>query len=210
MKNQIIEKYIDMYLTHNEAPKNVYVFAKSLNISEQEFYQYYPSIEAIEASIFQEWFAEVKQNVESSELFITYAAREKFLAIYFAWIEALKKHRSFVVARWQTQSKQIALPKTPSFLKPLKHDFIAFSQSILNEGMQSKEITERKFISDKYADAQWLNLLFITNFWVNDNSINFEKSDEAIEKSVNLAFDLMGQTALDSMLNFGKFLFQNR
>jgi hypothetical protein len=67
MKNQIIEKYIDLYLTHNEAPKNVYVFAKSLNISEQEFYQYYPSIEAIEATIFQDWFAEVKQNVESSE-----------------------------------------------------------------------------------------------------------------------------------------------
>ncbi|MDP3930128.1 MAG: TetR family transcriptional regulator C-terminal domain-containing protein [Bacteroidota bacterium] len=210
MKNQIIEQYIDMYLTHNEAPKNVYVFAKSLNITEQEFYQYYPSIEAIEASIFQEWFKEVKNNVESSELYANYAVREKFLAIYFAWIEALKQHRSFVVARWQTQSKQISLPKTPTFLKPLKEDFIAFSQNILGEGMQSKEITERKFISDKYADAQWLNLLFITNFWVNDHSINFEKSDEAIEKSVNLAFDLMGQTALDSMLNFGKFLFQNR
>ncbi|MFY8191410.1 MAG: TetR/AcrR family transcriptional regulator [Bacteroidia bacterium] len=210
MKNQIIEQYIDMYLTHNEAPKNVYVFAKSLNITEQEFYQYYPSIEAIEASIFQEWFKEVKNNVESSELYANYAVREKFLAIYFAWIEALKQHRSFVVARWQTQSKQISLPKTPTFLKPFKEDFIAFSQNILGEGMQSKEITERKFISDKYADAQWLNLLFITNFWVNDNSVNFEKSDEAIEKSVNLAFDLMGQTALDSMLNFGKFLFQNR
>jgi DNA polymerase III delta prime subunit len=92
----------------------------------------------------------------------------------------------------------------------IRNKVISFSQTILNEGMQSKEITERKFISDKYADAQWLNLLFITNFWVNDHSINFEKSDEAIEKSVNLAFDLMGQTALDSMLNFGKFLFQNR
>jgi hypothetical protein len=210
MKNQIIEKYMDMYLTQGEAPKNVYVFAKALNITEQEFYGFFPSIEAIEASIFQEWFKGVKQQVESSELFVGYAAREKFLAIYFAWIESLKNHRSFVVARWKTQSKHISIPKTPEFLKPFKYDFISFAQEILNEGMQSKEITERKFLSDKYADAQWLNLLFITNFWVNDHSINFEKSDEAIEKSVNLAFDLMGQTALDSMLNFGKFLFQNR
>jgi hypothetical protein len=210
MKNQIIEQYIDMYLTQSEAPKNVYVFAKSLNITEQEFYTFFPSIESIEASIFQEWFKEVKQNIESSELFAGYAAREKFLAFYFAWIESLKKHRSFVVAKWKSQTKQISVPKTPEFLKPLKDDFISFAQGILNEGMQSNEITERKFLSDKYADSQWLNLVFITNFWVNDHSTNFEKSDEAIEKSVNLAFDLMGQTALDSMLNFGKFLFQNR
>lgn len=210
MKDIIIEKYIDLYLTNASEIKNVYVFAKHLNISEEEFYQYYPSLEAIESNIFADWFKTVKNNVINSELYPNYSSREKLLSLYFAWIEALKKHRSFVCERWEKQTKQISIPKTPDFLKSLKEEFLSFSNEILKEGIQSNEISDRKFIGDKYADALWLNLLFVTNFWVNDQSTNFEKTDEAIEKSVNLAFDLMGQTALDSMLNFGKFLFQNR
>jgi hypothetical protein len=38
---------------------------------------------------------------------------------------------------------------------------------------------------------------------------NFEKTDAAIEKSVNLAFDLIGKGILDNALDFGKFLYQN-
>jgi hypothetical protein len=53
-------------------------------------------------------------------------------------------------------------------------------------------------------------LLFVTDFWLKDKSPGFEKTDEAIERSLNLAFDLMGKSPLDSMLEFGKFLFQNK
>ncbi|MFN9518224.1 MAG: TetR/AcrR family transcriptional regulator, partial [Bacteroidota bacterium] len=58
--------------------------------------------------------------------------------------------------------------------------------------------------------ALWANLLFVMGFWLKDSSNAFEKTDEAIERSVNLAFDLMGRSPLDSMIEFGKFLFQNR
>ena len=40
-------------------------------------------------------------------------------------------------------------------------------------------------------------------------SKSFEKTDAAIEKSVNLIMELMGKSALDSMFDLGKFLFQN-
>jgi hypothetical protein len=33
-------------------------------------------------------------------------------------------------------------------------------------------------------------------------------TDAAIEKSVNLAFKLISDNALDSMIDFGKFIFQ--
>ena len=65
-------------------------------------------------------------------------------------------------------------------------------------------------MDDKYADGLWVNFVFIINFWLKDNSKGFEKTDEAIERSVNLAFDLMGKSALDAALDFGKFLFQNK
>jgi hypothetical protein len=45
---------------------------------------------------------------------------------------------------------------------------------------------------------------------MDDTSNAFEKTDAAIEKSVNLAMDLMGKSPLDAALDFGKFLFQNK
>jgi len=55
-----------------------------------------------------------------------------------------------------------------------------------------------------------LQLLFVIGFWIKDDSIAFEKTDAAIEKAVNLSFDLMGKGPLDAMLDFGKFLYQNK
>jgi hypothetical protein len=84
-----------------------------------------------------------------------------------------------------------------------------FAKPTIQQGLADKELEERKFISDRYHDAVWVNTLFILNFWSNDNSKGFEKTDAAIEKSVNLMLELMGKSALDSLLDMGKFLLQN-
>ena len=44
---EIRAAYIDYVLTHNEAPKTVYSFAKDLGISESEFYDHFSSFEGI-------------------------------------------------------------------------------------------------------------------------------------------------------------------
>jgi hypothetical protein len=210
MKEQILQAYVQQCLETQEGPKNVYVFAKSLGIEEKEFYTYYASLEAVEQDIFSTWFKQVKEEIEHTEVYAGYMAREKFLAFYFAWIEALKGHRSFVTLLYKRKTEGMPVPQFPVYLKNLKEHFIDFSKGIINEGIAGKEIEERKFLSDKYADAMWLNLLFVMHFWIKDDSSGFEKTDAAIEKSVNLAFDLMGKSPLDSLLDFGKFIFQNR
>ncbi|OYU95999.1 MAG: hypothetical protein CFE21_06195 [Bacteroidetes bacterium B1(2017)] len=210
MKEQIIDAYIKHCLTKGEAPKNVYVFAQELGIEEKEFYAYYASLEAIEKNIFSTWFEQVKTQLESTELYAGYSAREKFLAFYFAWIEALKNHRSFVVMLMHKQHKHMPIPSFPSFLKEFRAAYLEFAKGILSQAISANEIEDRKFLSDKYQEGMWLNLVFVMNFWTKDSSPEFEKTDEAIEKSVNLAFDLLGKSPLDTMLDFGKFLFQNK
>ena len=59
-------------------------------------------------------------------------------------------------------------------------------------------------------EALWMQVGFVFRYWVEDRSPRFEKTDAAIEKSVNLAFDLMGKSALDSFLDFAKFLYQHK
>jgi len=47
-------------------------------------------------------------------------------------------------------------------------------------------------------------------FWMDDDSAGFEKTDMAIEKSVNTIFDVFDNTPLDAVLDFGKFLWKER
>ncbi len=77
-----------------------------------------------------------------------------------------------------------------------------------NSVIDKKEINYRKYISDKYKQGIWLQTLFVLNYWVNDNSENFEMTDAAIEKAVNLSFKLFGDTVLDNVIDFGKFMMQ--
>jgi hypothetical protein len=87
--------------------------------------------------------------------------------------------------------------------------FEEFAKEVIAEGINTGEIIDRKFLSDKYSDALWLQLMFVINFWVDDQSTDFERTDEAIEKGLNVTFDLMATSPLDSMIEYGKFLFRN-
>ena len=49
-------------------------------------------------------------------------------------------------------------------------------------------------------------MIFVLNFWINDNSGRFEKTDEAIEKGINVTFDLFQRSPIDNLFEYGKFL----
>lgn len=210
MSQQLIEHYINYTLTHNKSPESVYLFAKEAGITEAEFYTYYASLAALEAAIFAEWWKNTSDSAAANEVYQQYSAREKILALFFTWIEKLKSNRSFVLYLFNRDTKKFPADLYPNYLKKLHHEFTETVKPILGSAIENKEISDRKFLSDRYADGLWVNLLFVTNFWLKDESNNFEKTDESIEKSVNLAFELMGKSALDSAIEFGKFLFQNR
>jgi hypothetical protein len=72
------------------------------------------------------------------------------------------------------------------------------------------EVATRPVLDKRYPHLFWLHLGFILLFWKQDSSAGFENTDAAIEKSVNLAFDLIGKGAVDSAIDFAKFLYQNK
>lgn len=208
MKTKLIQKYIIQTLEHNQTPQSVYLFAKAIKIKEEEFYNHYSGLEALEMDIYKIWFDDAYAQCAQSEPWSSYTSREKILGVFFTFIEVLKSNRSFVKFMKERDFK--ALPQWPAYLNTLRQAFTECMKPILAEGMTNQEIATRKFLDDKYADGLWINFLFVIKFWIDDTSNGFENTDAAIEKSVNLAFDLMGKSALDAALDFGKFLFQNR
>lgn len=204
---KLVDAYLDYVLTEGRRPATVYAFTKKLKIQESAFYQEFSSFEVLEEKVLKTMTEEVIQSLTQSEEWSGFSAREKVLSFFFALIEKLKEKRSFL--QWlqdQTSDKDLK----PAYLKGLKYAFEQMADSILSKGMDDQEVKKRGKLSDKYTDALWIQFLFIYRFWLKDKSTDFEKTDEAIEKSVNLYFDLVGQSPLDSMIEFGKFLLHNR
>ena len=51
MKAKLIQEYIQYTLEHNKTPQSVYLFAKSVDLSEQEFYNHFSGLESLESEI---------------------------------------------------------------------------------------------------------------------------------------------------------------
>lgn len=193
-------------LEHEGKPLSVFHFARHLNMDEKDFYVHFNTLESLESDIWASYFQETMSRLNSDEVYNTYTIREKLLAFYFTLVEVLKDDRSYVVF----SMKKGLFPKwTPEFMKEFKKEFSAYIQMLIQEGKETKEIAHRPFISDQYEQGLWLQLLFVLNFWARDDSMGFEKTDAAIEKAVNFSFDLMGKTALDSMFDLAKFLYES-
>ena len=205
-KQKIQNAYIDYVLTEGKKPASVFFFAKKNKFAEEEFYKHFGSFNSIDGAIWADLFTETIKEVKEQEVWAGYSSREKSLSFYYSFFELLKAKRSFVNYSMAHFKKGL---KTPEQLKESKQIFEEFSIELIQEGLESGEISDRKFISDRYKDALWIQVAFLLNFWIKDYSLGFEKTDEAIEKGVNVTFDLFQRTPIDNLLDYGKFLAQN-
>lgn len=204
----IIDGFVTHLLEHGSMPASIFKFAKELDMKEEVFYTYFTSFEGVKSAIWVSIFEDTLEAVATQEVYKEYAVREKFLSFLYTWIEELKKNRSYLLILYQDQAT--AFKTLPSDAREFKEKFTDFASELILEGKETQEIASRPFITEKYDEALWLQVAFVFRYWMSDRSANFEKTDAAIEKSVNLAFDLMGKSALDSFLDFAKFLYQTK
>jgi hypothetical protein len=193
-------------LTNDEKPKSVYSFVKKLKITEVDFYQFFASFESIEKLIWVELTVETIDTLQQQEVWNQYSSREKILSFFYSYVEVLKKQRSFVIYTLRSSGSGFSSPK---ILAGTKTIFENFADNVIADGLESGELADRKFFSKRYKDALWLQFLFILRFWVKDDSAGFEKTDEAIEKGINVTFDLFQHSPIDNLLDYGKFLSRN-
>ena len=204
------EAYIDYLLEHEQAPPSVYQFAKMQKMKEATFYEYYNSFTALEKDIWKGFFDETLTRIQSDPVYMEYSVREKLLAFYYTMIEILKNNRSYVMLRTENTTAPTRRLPTNAVFSQLKEAFIDYANELIAEGKEIGEIVDRPLISKRYDEGLWRQLQFVIYFWVKDDSSNFERTDAAIEKAVNLSFDLMGRGPIDAAVDFAKFLYQPR
>lgn len=204
-KGDIEEIYIQYILKHGEDPESIPAFTKKAKIKEEYFYDTYGSFEGLRTKIWKGFMKETLQILEDDKLYDSYSVKEKLLTFYYTHLEVIRKYRSFIVATADGYDRP---GPTPKALKKYKSSFLKYAKALIKEGRKTNQVVDRKYVVDAYPHGFWIQCLFLLNYWIKDNSLGAENTDAAIEKSVNVSFDIISEGRLDNVLDLGKFLFQ--
>lgn len=199
--------YMEYLLTEGKRPTSVYKFCLDLGIKEDDFYNHFGSFDGLEKYIWKAFIDKTISRLNADESFSAFSTREKILAFYYTLLEELKSNRSFVIFQLTHSQKPEFVPE---YIKSFKSTFELFFEGLINEGKAKGEVANRPLLDKRYPTLFWLHMGFLLLFWKEDDSPGFEKTDAAVEKSVNLAFDLIGKGAVDSFIDFAKFLYQSK
>ena len=95
-------------------------------------------------------------------------------------------------------------------LSDLRTHFKNFIAAITTDEVRLQQEKIQKFQEKAIQESAWIQFLFTLKFWMEDGSPNFEKTDVYIEKSVKLSFELMNVAPINSLIDFGKFIFKEK
>ena len=206
-KDQIVSMYMEYVLERDEKPKSVFKFSKVNNITETEFYNFFGTIESVEKEIFKMFFEKTVSLSQKDKDYESYDMRSKLLSFNFTFFELLTANRSYVVMALKESGSPL---KSMTQLSSLRKSYKEFVTEIITDEIRTKQEQFQNFQEKAIQEASWLQLLLAIKFWMDDTSPALEKTDIYIEKSINTAFELFNVAPLDSLIDFGKFMFKEK
>lgn len=205
--NQIITLYMNSVLEQNHTPKNVYLFCKENAIDEADFYSFFGSFSAVKQAIWLKFFENAVTSIEKDENYASYTDKNKLLTLFFTLFEILTLNRSYVLYSLKQNNDGL---KNLKDLKQFRNQFKSFITEIIEENPSESIVKLEKITKPVFSEGAWIQFLFILKFWMDDTSKSFEKTDIAIEKSINTVVDLLNTKPLESLFDLGKFLWKER
>jgi hypothetical protein len=207
MRNKIFEHYTQTLLEQEMEPKSVYRFCKELKIEEADFYAHFASLEHLRGQLFCQFFDNAISLIEKEKGYVSKSPQEKLLSFYYTFFEVLLLNRSYVL--FALRSDKNPLDKLAT-LSAFRNDFKQFVKVLIQDGNALKPFKFNQHPEGLFSEGAWIQLAFLLKFWMEDTSPGFEKTDMAIEKSVRTVFEVLDATPLDSVLDFGKFLWKEK
>jgi len=204
-KEIIIGWYMDFVLEHETHPKSIYKFCKMNKIKEEEFYKFFGSFESLQKEIWNTFYSNTVNLLHKNKEYESFSNKDKMLSFFYTFFEILTLNRSYILFTLDNNRKML---DKMSELKGLRSHFKDFTTELIEEANAGKtlRLTQRSPLF--FSEGAWVQLLFLLKFWMDDTSAGFEKTDSAIEKSVTTIFDVFDSAPLDSLIDFGKFLYK--
>ena len=162
-------------------------------------------MKSFERAVIQEQMRRAIQTVEEDSAFEQYSAREKVLALYYTWVEEITPREEWFRLLFPQGRLSFILQ---DYTSGLAHIINPFIEGIIRQGTQTGEIASRSFFSQNAHKMGGVIAWGIMAYWIEDKSEQYGQTDAFIEKTVNFYFDILQPGALDSGIDFVRFLTQ--
>ena len=207
-RDQLIDISMN-YLAKNGFEVSLGDLCKATKIKKTRFKEEFESIEKFEQFVWCEMMRSALSTSQTDAQFASFSKREKLLSVYYLFFENCGLNSDFLKASINHHGKRGMLP----VLSNLKEEFVSFISAIhqlsLPLGKQYKASLSK--ISDAVVgEAFYGQLLLLLDFWSSDSSLDYEKTDIAIEKTVRASMDMLDVTPVKSVIDFAKFFWQER
>lgn len=198
---QIEDSYWDHTLTEGERPKSVYAFCKQYTLSEGEFHTHYSSFDALESRYWKSCVDDTIAVLHADDDYPEYPTHQKLLAFYYTFFSHIQNNRSRF-----TECFPCLKQLTPDSLKSMRSAFTSWADELIQEGINTGEIADRKKLNELYAKGLFEQLRFLIDYYCKDSSDQFQDTDALIEKSVRFFADSARSGVLDSALDLARFM----
>lgn len=206
-KETFIEKYKEFELLRGRSPHSVFEFCKEFKSNEAAFYEHFNSLAQIRKQIMVAFINNTINALDEDADYTDFNSKEKLLALFYTLFENFKESRSYLIHKYNDKGD----------LKGKMDDwslfFLQFNarlESILADAKANNEMKEIPYVSSQYGKAFKLALIYVFRVWVNDESEKFETTDAAIEKTINVAFEMLSSGPLDALFDFGRFAIKTK
>ena len=206
-RDKIVSMYMNYRLENNDQPKSVYQFSKINGFEESQFYSFFGTLESVEKEIYKVFLEKTVTLIQKDPAYEAYDMKSKMLSFYFTFFELLSANRSYVLMSLKEHENQL---KNLMQLSGLRIEFKNYISEIITDEVRTQNERFQNFQEKTIKETSWIQFLLTLKFWMDDESPAFEKTDIYIEKSVKATFELMNVAPLDSLLDFGKFIFKEK
>ena len=145
--------------------------------------------------------------IQKDPAYENYDMKSKLLSFYFTLFEIMTANRSYVLMNLQEHSNQL---KNLMVLSGFKQEFKNYITEIITDEVRTQFERFQNIQEKAIKETAWIQFLVILKFWMDDESPSFEKTDIFIEKSLKASFEIINVAPIESIIDFGKFLYKEK
>lgn len=198
-----IALYKDYLKRNQQRPNSVYRLSKFGFTPVSNFYDCFTSLSELETALSKEIFQATEKDILDFAEFENYSARERLLYLYFTLFTYLNAESEWTMPALKSHWHLI---RPHTICKSIVHQLLNFVTIHVEKlGVENREIKVRFKLSNYHKNIFQLQGYYLLQFWINDISSEHEKTDEAIEKSTHLLFNLLQSNWVDDGIDFSVF-----
>ena len=208
----LMSLYMDYIVQLRGDDLSIEDFCQYADIDSGLFYDSYPDVKSLEQDIWSFILSDAISTITQDPQYDSYVQNEQLLSFFYTFFESLTLNVEYFSSHLSMRSN---FSEKREVLKGMKSNFNTYIEgTITNSAFSGLGIDQIDIVKDILQRSQkegfWIQFICLIDFWKKDLSDGKEKTDIAIEKSVRAAIDLVEVAPVKSLLDLGRFIWQEK